>query len=616
MSSDNSGSELQLSKARLLLETGRLDEARVAYRDLRAAHPNDIDVLLDSGVAEAHSGDLSAARNLFEQAQRLAPDDISVHFNLAELEREAGNLTAAELHFRICATQYPDDVDALLGLGDVLRGLQRFEQAEAALSRAATLAPQDAEVLNALALVYEATSRPKRAVACYRKAVQIDPGTSAAGTNLALALSEQGQYGDACEVFAATAKSAALDGNGHLAWAVAELSVGREENAAALVSRALDAGGDSAFAHEIKGLIHQRLGRFCEAATELERAIAEDPTRGSAYKHLADMNLLAADAVPALDALLHDASVEPNSRAAAGYALFQLHDRLDQTDDAAKALESANGLKRKLYPFNRERYEKAAADVVGYFSRELLIEGGPTGLADVAPIFIVGMPRSGTTLVEQILAHYDGIIAGGERADIHEFVSSLNGYPAVLSNLETGWAEAAARHVHEATTDQGKLAGRPTNKSPGNDIHCGLIGLLFPNAKIVYCQRDPRDIGLSTLAQDFHSNVKFAYDQDDFALAYRRHELIMNHWKQVLPIDIHTVSYEQLAGDPANAARALVDYCGLHWDEACIDTHKVKRPVHTASVWQVRQPINVSSVGKWERYADYLQPMIRALGMS
>jgi hypothetical protein len=177
--------------------------------------------------------------------------------------------------------------------------------------------------------------------------------------------------------------------------------------------------------------------------------------------------------------------------------------------------------------------------------------------------------------------------------------------------MPEGWAREAGGRIFAAMTADAPRARLATNKTPANYQHCGLISMLFPRARIIYCRRDPRDVGLSIFAQDFRDGIDYAYDLGDIAFVYGQHMRYMRHWFDVLPMRIHTVDYESLVHDPVPEARAVVDYCGLEWDDRCVATHEVRRPVHTASVWQVSQPIYTASVGKWKNYERRLGAFIK-----
>jgi hypothetical protein len=241
------------------------------------------------------------------------------------------------------------------------------------------------------------------------------------------------------------------------------------------------------------------------------------------------------------------------------------------------------------------------------------------GISSELPLFIVGMPRSGTTLVEQIVASHPQVFGAGELRDVERIALSLAahlgndvGYPSCLAKAPAEAVRAMAeRHLHRLTA----LAGgsvRIVDKMPTNYLHLGLIATLFPQARIIHCRRGPLDTCVSCYFSYFRG-LPFAWDLEELGRYHRSYDSLMAHWKAVLPLPVLDVSYEELVDNQEAISRRLMEFCGLDWDERCLAFHETPRPVHTASTMQVRQPIYKSSVGRWRRYEAHLQPLVRAL---
>ncbi len=602
-----------LQKARALAEQERFVQARALYTDILAHDPQNIDGNIELGVLEARCGDFQAAEQHLAYALRLAPDDPVVHLNLAELQREAGDLESAAGYYKTCLTHSPDDADALYGLGDALRLLGRCEEALGPLEHAARLVPDDPEILNALGIVYDTQGRTKRAIATYKQAIALDTSNAESWINYGVLLSREGLYEQSCRIFETASGHVALDGQTLVNWARDAMHLGHDRVAMDLAEKAAKTGAARAEVELCKGSVHEHFGRFDAARLCYEAVVAAAPGSGHGYRHLSRINLLSPATTNRLDGILSDPSGTPASRAAAGFALYALLDKAADYDRAFTALSEANALERMHAPFDRERHAAALNDVAGFFSRERFSAMAGWGDPDATPIFIVGLPRSGTTLTEQILAFFDTVSVGGERTDIQRLALTLKQYPQDLGALRRQWFAGHGKRIFEEMLGPGSGSSMATDKLPGNYVHCGLIALLFPHARIVHCRRDPRDLGLSLYAQDFRARMNFAASLEDIAFVYREYERLMRHWEDTLPVQIHTVHYENLVQDTVPTARSLVEYCGLEWNDACIATHEVDRPIHTASVWQVRQPINAGSVGKWQRYERHLAPFTRAL---
>jgi hypothetical protein len=236
-------------------------------------------------------------------------------------------------------------------------------------------------------------------------------------------------------------------------------------------------------------------------------------------------------------------------------------------------------------------------------------------------VFIVGMPRSGTTLVEQILANHPAVRGRGERREIQQLVDDLDAravasprYPESLARLNEATGRELAARYRAAVDVPADGVRRITDKMPTNFLHLGLIALLFPAAHIVHCCRDPRDVCLSCYQQHFERRLPYAYDLRDLAVYYSAYERLMHHWHDVLPVKICDVQYEDLVSTPEACARRLVEFCGLDWNARCLEFDCSRTPVQTASQWQVRQPLYRSSVGRWRNYRSHIGPLLEAFG--
>jgi hypothetical protein len=243
------------------------------------------------------------------------------------------------------------------------------------------------------------------------------------------------------------------------------------------------------------------------------------------------------------------------------------------------------------------------------------------GDPSTVPAFIVGMPRSGTTLVEQTLASHQAIFGAGERSELSQAIERLNGerfgagpFPeAVWTMTGEKFRKMGAEYV-AALHPLAPNAARITDKMPGNFLYLGLIRLILPNARIIHVRRDPVDTCLSCFSKLFKGEQAFSYDLAELGRYHRSYQRLMAHWRSVLPEDaMLEVEYEALVRDFDTQARRIVAHCGLQWDPACLEFYKTSRPVHTASMVQVRQPIYHSSVGRWRPDPALLQPLLEAL---
>jgi len=260
--------------------------------------------------------------------------------------------------------------------------------------------------------------------------------------------------------------------------------------------------------------------------------------------------------------------------------------------------------------------------VIATFGAEFFARTDRAGSQSELPVFIVGMPRSGTTLVEQILASHPMVHGAGELDYMRRIMQTLperlgvqRPIPECAANIDTALAERIAEEHLQHLREHSASALRITDKTPSNFLRLGLIALLFPKARIIHCQRDPLDTCLSCYFLRFGQGQAFAYDLDDLGRYYRDCARLMEHWRRVLPSPLLEVPYEALVADQEGWSRRLIAFLGLDWDDRCLAFYRSERQVKTASVWQVRQPVYASSIGRWRRYAKHLGPLFAALGI-
>ena len=314
-----------------------------------------------------------------------------------------------------------------------------------------------------------------------------------------------------------------------------------------------------------------------------------------------------------METLLADDGMKPLDRMRLEFALGKAWMDVGVGGRAFAHLNSGNRLRRASFSYDVDadvaRMDATAAAV----GPELMGRHAGAGDPSDLPIFIVGMPRSGTTLIEQILASHPDVHGGGELTQLGALLGGAE-YPGLASRLTGERLAQLGRAYSEQIAALAPGRRRVTDKTPANFLHAGLIHLMAPNARIIHCVRDPRDTCLSCYTTLFASGQRFAYDLAELGTYYRGYAALMDHWRARLPPDRFTeVRYEDVVADLEGEARRLVAFCGLEWDDACLDFHTTRRQVRTASANQVRQPLYRRSVGRWERYADHLGPLTAAL---
>ncbi|PXW16884.1 tetratricopeptide repeat-containing sulfotransferase family protein [Paraburkholderia caballeronis] len=570
----------------LLQEAGKLEQSRDCLERVVALTPN---------VPQAHNNLANTYRRLarldlagphYREALKLDPDYAEAHSNLAFLLTAQGQYEQAAAEARVAIELSPQLVDAYLNLADAEITRRRHGAALQALDALQSFAPQHPAGLMARAQALKQLERMDRALECARQAVALAPRSADAHHTLAQVLQALGETGEALAEFE---QAAALPG------AVAE---------EALIGRAT---------------LLMEAGRKAEATAAFDAALARFPGSARVLSSRADAKTFAPGDpdVGALEALLADGERRPlPDRMSAHFSLGKAYLDIGDAARAFSHLDQANRLKRSTFSYDSAatgQWMQRIADVV---TPALLERLKGAGVQSDLPVFIVGMPRSGTTLAEQILSSHSAVTGAGELSTLRVIVEEHGGFPDAMGALTADEAARMGRAYLDRITPLARGSARLIDKMPGNFLYAGLIPLILPGARIIHCRRDAVDTCLSCYTKQFAGDQSFAYDQTELGEFYRYYERLMSHWAAVLPAGRYLeLDYESVVDDLEGEARRLIGFLGLQWEDACLRFHDNQRVVRTASVNQVRRPIYSTSKGRWQRYASHLEPLLAALGV-
>jgi tetratricopeptide (TPR) repeat protein len=541
----------------------------------------------------------SRSRQLSErarQAHRLAVDGTK----LINQGRHARGVALLEQSIALDPNRAATHHD--LGVG--LIALGRIGEAEEAFAAAVRLEPQLASAQYNLGFALDSLGRAEQAMAAYQAAVKLKPDLPAAQSRMGDLYLASGRRSEAAAAFRAAAQAEGASPWAKIHEARALDAEGATEEAIAALRQIATDDPTNAQAHACLGRILAQSGESADAAAHLERAATLAPEMVLAWYAMAtNRKFTRADQplIGRMNASLARPNLTPLQRRVVHFALGKAHDDIGDYAAAIRHFDAANRIRAKYGGFDgaalAQRVDRLIAGTpLGFASPAI-------GVADPTPILIVGLPRSGTTLVEQILSSHSEVRAGGELT----FWAERDTVTADLPKISGDDLFAVANDYLDLMRTISPSAARVTDKMPFNFGLLGAIHRILPRATFIHCRRHPIDTCLSIYFTSFESSLDFAGDRRSLVAFYRQYERLMAHWREVLPSDrLIEVDYEALVSDPEPHTRRLVAACGLEWDEACLSPHKNKRQVMTASLWQARQPIYKSSVERWRRYEPWL----------
>ena len=506
---------------------------------------------------------------------------------------------SAKIDPNVAAVQYQ--------LGVACSAVGRLHEAMAALLRAISIDPQLGQAHIRLAGVFDFLGREAEAQAAYERGLRLAPSEHRAWARLAEIHLANARRKEAEAAFLA-ATDAADPPQSEMYRARGALAAQRRAETASLLRALIDSYPNHAEAHVMLGHVLAEDGRFDEATTSIERGIALDPGMVRALGKLTTIRKIrAADDVlmERMNAGLERRDLMPLERQALHFALGKGYDDLGDYATAIRHFDAANRIRGLRVRFDRQGSASHISGLIASTPPSFLERGQNIGIPDATPVLIVGMPRSGTTLVEQILSSHPDVAAGGELAFWGE--RHLAGFGVIGAGTNAGMGRDLANDYLAVLRPISPYAARVTDKMPFNFLLLRLIRQVFPNATIVHCRRHPIDTCLSIFVTELMTQYEFAADRRDLAFVYREYLRLMDHWRSILPSSSFIeVDYEALVADPVQSIPRLVTCCGLDWNDACLRPHKNSRAVATASLWRARQPIYRNSVARWRRYEPWL----------
>ena len=614
----------------LRYQQGRNSEALDYFSAALKVKPTDAAALSNFGLVCAALGQLEEALASYDRALAFKPDyaaALSLLNNRGNVLRRLNRPAEALASYDRALALKPNYADALNNRGNALYELNRSAEALASYDKALVFRPDNAETLHNRGNVLSDLNRPAEALASYDRALALKPNYTDALNNRGNALSDLNRPAEALASYdKALALQpdyvGALNNRGNVL-----RRLNRQVEALASYDKALALKPDYIDAYDNKGVVLTELGRFNEASIAFEWAIKFAPKRTGSFfrltssKRLAlgDTHLRAMEEL-ARDMLLLNTEEQIHLHFALAKALADIGDQ----ERSFRHLLDGNALKRKQTAYDEAATLWDLERMRAAFTGQIMRRKEGSGERSSVPVFVLGMPRSGSTLIEQILASHPKVFATGEIDDFVKAVVGLHGIaggalplPEALSRMSDEQLRQLGASYVGRIKGLAPTAERIVDKLPGNFLFAGLIHLALPNARIIHTRRDVIDTCLSCFSQLFAKNHPYSYDLAELGRYYQGYDALMAHWRGVLPENVMLeVQYEEVVADLEGQARRIVAHCGLEWDARCLEFHKTERSVRTASAAQVRQPIYQSSVGRWRAYEAFLGPLLAELDPS
>jgi tetratricopeptide (TPR) repeat protein len=565
----------------ILVERGALAEGRDCYAAAVRIEPDFLQALNNLAVVLQRLGELGAAEARYREVLRIAPENPETLLNFAALHGELGRCREGlEIAERVL-DRSPGMVRAHLIASELERGMGRYASALVRVERALAVAPGQIEILTRRAHILCALGRWDTVLDDCDRVLGVAPNDADALHARALALQGLNRTTASLEAFHAAETASPMP-------------------APIITSR---------------GWLLAEMGRKDEALATLDRALTLEPNFATAWYYRASLTSYAPgdrDLV-VMERMADNPDAPYRTKLCLSFALGKAYLDMGDGERAFARLGEGNRLQRALLDYEPDADARRFAEIAATFSADTLSRRAGSGHPSTRPIFVFGMPRSGTTLIEQILASHPLVQGVGEPTHLRD-IAEVPGLPAGVPDLAPEDLAALGRRYLDLVGADVPDTLRLVDKMPLNFRHAGLISLILPGARMIHCRRDPLDTCLSCYSLLFTSGQEYSYDLDELGRFYRLYGRLTAHWRQVLPPDsLIEIDYETLVGDTEGEVRKILDFCGLPWDPACLRFYETTRRVTSASLNQVRSPIYAKGIGRAQSFRSWLGALEAAL---
>jgi Flp pilus assembly protein TadD len=610
----------------VLRQTGQQKEAAKALETAIKLDPNNAQALNNLGIIRYEQRKYEEAVDFYRRALAVRPAMAEAQNNLGNALRMAGDIDGAMQAYQEALTVRETYPEAYNNLGTLLQQDKRLEEAEHALKKAIAQNPRYVEAHNNLALLYSAQKKEVDALRILGDALKFAPGNSQTLLITGRIQNRRSNYAAAEQASRAVLKADPDNAEALTLLGQVLHETDRYDEALEVLKKAVAQKQDNPEALNFYGVALKSVGRLDEAREYILKSLELNDSMYGAYANLNDLVDFSKDKGEELFDRM-DAILEASSNLEAEHLLplhFAYAKALEDRGEHERALEHyivGGRMKRAQLDYNEGETFGFFDAIRGAFPKEVFANRKYPGLPDERPVFIIGMPRSGSTLVEQILSSHPDVYGAGEvkylsRAlgQLRDRFPSLPKYPQMMDKMTPAQLDIVAKNYLLALSTGAGDAKRITDKLLTNYFFVGLIHLLYPKAKFIHTARDPVDTCLSGFTKLFKDDMPHSYDLSELGRYYRKYRELMAHWEKVLPKGtMQTVVYEDVITNTEKEAKALIAFLGLDWNDKCLEFHKSDRPVKTASVAQVRRPIYKTAVKRWKKYGTGLKPLADAI---
>jgi Flp pilus assembly protein TadD len=600
---------------------GEMRDAEKHYRDAIALDRDYAEPLNGLGGVLAATGRHGEAEACCRRVVKLQPNNPRAHANLAGVLIGAKKATEAETSARRALELKPDYVEAVNTLCSAMITNERYEEAIELLRDVIAKAPDYVDAQNNLGLALIATYKHADAIACFETAIERRPDHADAHNNLGNCYWFVGRDKEAVVEFEETLRC--RPGMVNATTKLGEVALFNDDVEGALrrFDEVLERVPDWQDALNGKARVFEQSGDLDACRDFIAPLLAVEspaPSVVASFARVSRRTEARDEAIALLERTLGRDNLDESQEKLLRFTLGSLYDQANEFDLAFENFDKGNAQHPKI--FEADEFEEQIGQIIEAYQPARASALPRAGNESRLPVFIVGMPRSGTSLTEQILASHHAVHGAGELRELGDAIRTMSGtssvldaYPGFPANLAQDTLDDAAEQHLAFLAGRGGEAECVTDKMPYNYLHLGFIARMFPGARIVHCMRDPIDTCLSCYFQNFRRGNAQTFDQRSLGAYYRQYQRLMAFWRETLEIPMFEISYERLVADLEGESRRLVDFLGLEWDPACLEFHRSKRMVHTASYDQVRQPIYTRSVERWRHYERHIGPLREAL---